>query len=705
MKRHIVYILLFFPFLMISQIQVNEIFADNGDCCLDDFLETEDFLELINIGEFPVDLAGYYFGDQDGGSVIPSGFPELTTISAGSVLVLWFDKDLDQGPLHIDAKLNNDGENIIGVDLNGDTIINIDYGVQFEDVAFASLPDGAIFSSEWGFTMCPTPGQLNENCPLIEGCTSINATNYNNSATIENGSCVFSFIDGVLINEYSASNCNNDGGDCGNYDDWIEIFNNSSAPINLQGYYLSDKIDNLTKWQFPEELIVNPNSHVIIYASGLDPGLGVSLDNTNFKLTQTKDSEYIIMTSPDGEVLDYKKLVHHQLNHSIGRVIDGALDWGVFTSSTPGLSNTNNYQDYITTPYFNLESGFYDENIDLMINCNSPYVDIYYTLDGSFPDINSNYYGSTDSNGEVSPFVPAINITNTTVVKAIAVPQGADFLPSFIETNTYFINETHTINVISIAGDQVATLLNGNQIRPQGSFEFFDSEGNLLDEAVGEFNEHGNDSWAYDQRGLDYITRDQYGYTYAIKDKIFRTKDRDSYQRLILKAAANDNYLAAPGNPAHIRDSYVHSLSQIGQLRMDERSHESVILYVNGEGAKRIKTNIGVIKNIFGNEKIFTQYKERFADTNYHQIIEASDNDPLDDTIKFKVPKDHFFFMGDNRDNSRDSRTPEVGFVPKKNLIGKAQIIFFSHNSSASIFEFWKWHKAIRFSRIFKAIE
>ena len=60
--------------------------------------------------------------------------------------------------------------------------------------------------------------------------------------------------------------------------------------------------------------------------------------------------------------------------------------------------------------------------------------------------------------------------------------------------------------------------------------------------------------------------------------------------------------------------------------------------------------------------------------------------------------------MGDNRDNSRDSRTPEVGFVPKINLIGKAQIIFFSHNSAASFFEFWKWHKSIRFNRTFDKI-
>ena len=62
-----------------------------------------------------------------------------------------------------------------------------------------------------------------------------------------------------------------------------------------------------------------------------------------------------------------------------------------------------------------------------------------------------------------------------------------------------------------------------------------------MDKAVGEFNEHGNDSWAYSQRGFDYITRDQYGYNYAINDKIFTTKDRESFQRLILKGA-NDNY-------------------------------------------------------------------------------------------------------------------------------------------------------------------
>ena len=129
------------------------------------------------------------------------------------------------------------------------------------------------------------------------------------------------------------------------------------------------------------------------------------------------------------------------------------------------------------------------------------------------------------------------------------------------------------------------------------------------------------------------------------------------------------------------------------------------ILLVNNKEAKRLKTNMGKMKNIFGQEKVFIEYKEKFENTNFHKIIESSDSDPFDNTIEFIVPQNNFFFMGDNRDNSRDSRTSEVGFVPKKNLIGKAQIIFFSHNSEASFYEFWKWHKSIRFSRIGKAIE
>ena len=98
------------------------------------------------------------------------------------------------------------------------------------------------------------------------------------------------------------------------------------------------------------------------------------------------------------------------------------------------------------------------------------------------------------------------------------------------------------------------------------------------------------------------------------------------------------------------------------------------------------------------------QFKEYFYGKEIN-VLDITDNGFKDNTNTVKVPKGHFFVMGDNRDNSQDSRFENrVGFVPIDNLIGKAQFIFFSLENSR-FFQIWKWPKAIRYERLFKKIK
>lgn len=92
-------------------------------------------------------------------------------------------------------------------------------------------------------------------------------------------------------------------------------------------------------------------------------------------------------------------------------------------------------------------------------------------------------------------------------------------------------------------------------------------------------------------------------------------------------------------------------------------------------------------------------------DPRIHPILKAGDNEPLDNTQEFLIPPGHVFAMGDNRDNSLDSRVLNaVGFIPVENLVGRAEFIWFSVNATAPFWEFWEWPFEIRWSRIFMGI-
>ena len=99
------------------------------------------------------------------------------------------------------------------------------------------------------------------------------------------------------------------------------------------------------------------------------------------------------------------------------------------------------------------------------------------------------------------------------------------------------------------------------------------------------------------------------------------------------------------------------------------------------------------------------EYRQTLPDGATFSIYEQGDNGPLDNTKIFTVPDGHYFMMGDNRDNSQDSRVGKIGFVPYENLVGRAEFLFFSTNGHARLWEPWKWPWTVRYDRLMDKIE
>ena len=155
--------------------------------------------------------------------------------------------------------------------------------------------------------------------------------------------------------------------------------------------------------------------------------------------------------------------------------------------------------------------------------------------------------------------------------------------------------------------------------------------------------------------------------------------------------------------PADNRTDYIKRL--IG-LPGDEIQFIDTNLYINN--SEVLKSRLSSQDDIYcGNQTIEVFTFEEILPNNKKYKTVYLKNLTFKDSDKFKVPDDYYFFLGDNRDCSKDSRfLNSVGYVHKDNLVGKAQLIFFSSDKSiGSIFSFWKWNKSIRLDRFFKRIE
>lgn len=154
------------------------------------------------------------------------------------------------------------------------------------------------------------------------------------------------------------------------------------------------------------------------------------------------------------------------------------------------------------------------------------------------------------------------------------------------------------------------------------------------------------------------------------------------------------------------RDNETDYIKRVIGLPGDSIQMKNGVLYLNGRAVPREAAGSFEISKGSMSFSV-PQFRETLPNGVTYITLDALRNGPADNTQVFNVPEGHIFAMGDNRDNSLDSRAPftiGVGYIPIENVIGRAEVLFYSTNGTASWWEFWQWPAAVRYDRIFDSV-
>lgn len=154
------------------------------------------------------------------------------------------------------------------------------------------------------------------------------------------------------------------------------------------------------------------------------------------------------------------------------------------------------------------------------------------------------------------------------------------------------------------------------------------------------------------------------------------------------------------------RDPSIDYIKRVIGLPGDEIQMIDGILHINGAAVPHERVDDYLMTNRNGRQIRAPRYRETLPNGVSYFTLDLVENGFSDNTGVFKVPEGHYFMMGDNRDNSSDSRVQSgVGFVPLENFVGRADLIFFSLDEQASAWRVWEWPSTVRWGRLFSSVD
>lgn len=387
-----------------------------------------------------------------------------------------------------------------------------------------------------------------------------------------------SFAQSIYINEFMASNSTTiKDPDYNDYADWIELFNDEAYDVNLKNYYITDNLSQPMKYKFQNDLIIPRKGYLIIWAD--DRAIG---NHTNFKLSASGES--IGLYNPSGNIIDSLNFSVQLNDISEGRFPDGTSARYKFKPSTPGSINLeSSIFNRITTPTISQRGGFYNSSILLTITHTDSDCIIKYTLDGSTPSIVSETY--------INP----LQIDTTTVVRFRALKEG--FVPSSIETETYFINENTELPVFSLVTDPENFFSDTSGIYVIGTngiighcstaprnwnqdwerpiniqlFETNREEGFKVDAGV---KIYGGCTRLYAMKSLAFYFRNVYG-DGKLNYRLFPNISVAEYNNFILRSSGQDWWRTM------FRDGMVQTILKQG-MNIDYQEYRPSVVFLNG---------------------------------------------------------------------------------------------------------------------------
>jgi signal peptidase I len=153
------------------------------------------------------------------------------------------------------------------------------------------------------------------------------------------------------------------------------------------------------------------------------------------------------------------------------------------------------------------------------------------------------------------------------------------------------------------------------------------------------------------------------------------------------------------------KDDSVDYIKRVIGLPGDRIQMIQGVLHVNEQVVKRERIEDYVETEESGRAQRVKRWRETLPNGVSYTTLDLVDNGFYDNTQVYTVPAGHFFMMGDNRDNSTDSRVlSQVGYIPFENLIGRAEIIFFSVGEGERAWQVWRWPWAVRWDRLFTIV-